>query len=155
MYDEAEPFYKRAIAINEQRFGPDHPLVAVSLNNLGELMSSKVGFLLRTTFCKISTSVSRSLLRDTIFVSFVSFYRLLCSFSFRFVLVLSCLCVCVKHFWKQMTFSSTNCCTSPRCYHASSLHFSGSITPPWRSTDVPSPSTRKLSNLTTRAWLQV
>ena len=33
-YAEAEPLYKRALAIGEKALGPDHPDVAQSLNNL-------------------------------------------------------------------------------------------------------------------------
>jgi tetratricopeptide (TPR) repeat protein len=33
-YDEAEPFYRRALAIREKELGPDHPDIASSLNNL-------------------------------------------------------------------------------------------------------------------------
>jgi tetratricopeptide (TPR) repeat protein len=36
-YSDAEPLYKRALAVREQALGPDHPDVAVSLNNLAEL----------------------------------------------------------------------------------------------------------------------
>jgi tetratricopeptide (TPR) repeat protein len=36
-YAEAEPFYKRALAIREKAFGPDHPNVAESLSLLAEL----------------------------------------------------------------------------------------------------------------------
>ncbi len=36
-YAEAEPLYKRALAIVEKALGPDHPQVATSLNNLAEL----------------------------------------------------------------------------------------------------------------------
>jgi hypothetical protein len=34
---DAEPLYKRALAIEEKALGPDHPHVAVSLNNLAVL----------------------------------------------------------------------------------------------------------------------
>jgi tetratricopeptide (TPR) repeat protein len=34
---EAEPLYERALAINEAAFAPDHPNVALSLNNLAFL----------------------------------------------------------------------------------------------------------------------
>ena len=34
---DAEPLYRRALAINEKSNGPDHPIVAKSLNNLGIL----------------------------------------------------------------------------------------------------------------------
>ena len=33
-YAEAEPLYKRSLAIREKALGPDHPDVAQSLNNL-------------------------------------------------------------------------------------------------------------------------
>ena len=36
-YAEAEPLYKRALAIREKALGPDHPDVATSLNNLAVL----------------------------------------------------------------------------------------------------------------------
>lgn len=32
-YEEAEPLYKRSVAIDEALYGPDHPDVAVDLNN--------------------------------------------------------------------------------------------------------------------------
>ena len=36
-YADAEPLYRRSLAINEKALGPDHPGVAISLNNLAEL----------------------------------------------------------------------------------------------------------------------
>ena len=36
-YAEAEPLYKRALAIREKALGPDHPDVAKALNNLAVL----------------------------------------------------------------------------------------------------------------------
>ena len=36
-YADAEPLFKRALAIQEKVLGPDHPDVAVSLNNLANL----------------------------------------------------------------------------------------------------------------------
>ena len=36
-YADAEPLFKRALAISEKALGPDHPDVAVSLNNLADL----------------------------------------------------------------------------------------------------------------------
>ena len=36
-YTEAEPLYKRALAIAEKALGPGHPQVAASLNNLAGL----------------------------------------------------------------------------------------------------------------------
>jgi tetratricopeptide (TPR) repeat protein len=35
---EAEPMYRRALAIDEKSYGPDHPDVATDLNNLAELL---------------------------------------------------------------------------------------------------------------------
>ena len=35
---EAEPLYRRALAIDEKSFGPEHPNVATALNNLAELL---------------------------------------------------------------------------------------------------------------------
>ena len=36
-YADAEPLYKRLLAINEKALGPDHPSVALALNDLAEL----------------------------------------------------------------------------------------------------------------------
>ena len=36
-YADAEPLYKRLLAINEEAHGPDHPSVALALNDLAEL----------------------------------------------------------------------------------------------------------------------
>ncbi len=36
-YAEAEPLYKRSLAIREKALGPQHPHVATSLNNLADL----------------------------------------------------------------------------------------------------------------------
>ena len=41
-YADAEPLYKRSLAIHEKSLGPDHPDVATSLNNLAELYQAKV-----------------------------------------------------------------------------------------------------------------
>src|SRR5215813_7612663 len=40
-YGEAEPLYKRALAIRERRLGADHPDTATSLHNLAELYRSQ------------------------------------------------------------------------------------------------------------------
>jgi CHAT domain-containing protein/tetratricopeptide (TPR) repeat protein len=40
-YAEAEPLYKRAIAIDEKALGPDHPNVGTALNNLAELYDTQ------------------------------------------------------------------------------------------------------------------
>jgi hypothetical protein len=37
-YTQAEPLYRRALAIDEASFGPDHPVVARDLNNLSQLL---------------------------------------------------------------------------------------------------------------------
>jgi tetratricopeptide (TPR) repeat protein len=36
-YEQAEPLYKRALAIDEKAYEPDHPDVATDLNNLANL----------------------------------------------------------------------------------------------------------------------
>lgn len=43
-YKEAVPLFKRSLAIHEKVYkdGPDHPDVAVSLNNLAALLNSQV-----------------------------------------------------------------------------------------------------------------
>jgi tetratricopeptide (TPR) repeat protein len=38
---EAEPLYRRSLAIREQQLGPDHLVVATSLNNLAGLYDSQ------------------------------------------------------------------------------------------------------------------
>ncbi len=40
-YAEAEPLYKRSLAIDEKALGPEHPDVATSLNNLAELYRAR------------------------------------------------------------------------------------------------------------------
>ena len=39
-YGEAEPLMKRALAIDEASYGPDHPRVAIRLNNLAQLLQT-------------------------------------------------------------------------------------------------------------------
>lgn len=41
-YDEANPMYQRALAINETWYGPDHPEVATDLNNWAGLLEKRV-----------------------------------------------------------------------------------------------------------------
>lgn len=36
-YEQAQPLYKRALQIREQKLGPEHPNTAISLNNLASL----------------------------------------------------------------------------------------------------------------------
>ena len=40
-YADAEPLYKRALAIREKALGPDHPAVAQLLNNLADLYTAQ------------------------------------------------------------------------------------------------------------------
>jgi tetratricopeptide (TPR) repeat protein len=40
-YSEAEPLYQRSSAIMQQALGPDHPDVALSLNNLALLYQAE------------------------------------------------------------------------------------------------------------------
>jgi tetratricopeptide (TPR) repeat protein len=40
---EAEPLCRRALAISEKSYGPDHPTVAIRLNNLAELLRATNG----------------------------------------------------------------------------------------------------------------
>jgi tetratricopeptide (TPR) repeat protein len=37
---EAEPLMRRALEINEKSFGPEHPDVAIDLNNLAQLLQA-------------------------------------------------------------------------------------------------------------------
>jgi tetratricopeptide (TPR) repeat protein len=39
-YAEAEPLYRRALAIDEANYGPHHPIVAIDLNNLAGLLNA-------------------------------------------------------------------------------------------------------------------
>ena len=40
-YSQAEPSFKRSLAIRKKALGPDHPDVAASLNKLAELYSTQ------------------------------------------------------------------------------------------------------------------
>ncbi len=40
-YDEAEPLYRRALAVREKALGPQHPDTAGSINNLALLLKSQ------------------------------------------------------------------------------------------------------------------
>lgn len=40
-YEAARPFYDRALAIYEKRFGPEHPATATSLNHMGRLLATQ------------------------------------------------------------------------------------------------------------------
>jgi tetratricopeptide (TPR) repeat protein len=39
-YSEAEPLYRRALAIDEQSYGIEHTIVAIRLNNLAQLLQA-------------------------------------------------------------------------------------------------------------------
>ena len=41
-YEEAEPLYRRSLAIDEKIYGPDHPEVATGLHNWAELLRVQV-----------------------------------------------------------------------------------------------------------------
>ena len=41
-YEEAEPLYRRSLAIDEKVYGPDHPEVATDLNNWAVLLEKQV-----------------------------------------------------------------------------------------------------------------
>ena len=41
LYPQAEPLYKRSLAIREKALGPDHLKVAATLNNLAELYTTQ------------------------------------------------------------------------------------------------------------------
>ena len=43
-YAEAEPLYRRSLAIRKQRLGTEHPLVATSLNNLALLLDAQARY---------------------------------------------------------------------------------------------------------------
>ena len=40
LHDEAEPLIRRALAIDKASYGPDHPTVAIRLNNLAQLLQA-------------------------------------------------------------------------------------------------------------------
>ena len=42
-YAEAEPRFRRSLAVAENGLGPEHPTVGTTLSNLGELLKSQVG----------------------------------------------------------------------------------------------------------------
>lgn len=59
-YAEAEPLYRRALAIQEKTLGPEHPKVAASLNNLAGVLRSQV-----TTAC-VGTCARKVLQRPSL-----------------------------------------------------------------------------------------
>ena len=58
-YAEAEPLYKRALAISEKALGPDHPDVATSLNNLAELYHAQGQYAQAEPLYKRSLAIRR------------------------------------------------------------------------------------------------
>ncbi len=40
----SQPLYKQSVAIQEKVLGPEHPYVAMSLNNLGKLYDTQGGY---------------------------------------------------------------------------------------------------------------
>jgi hypothetical protein len=42
LHEEAEPLMRRALEIGEASYGPEHPDVAAYLNNLAQLLQSRV-----------------------------------------------------------------------------------------------------------------
>ena len=44
LYADAEPLYKRSLAIRDKALGPDHPDVADSINNLAELYRAQARY---------------------------------------------------------------------------------------------------------------
>ena len=41
-YDEAEPLFRRSLAMDEKALGADHPDVAIGLTNLGSLLRGRM-----------------------------------------------------------------------------------------------------------------
>ena len=52
-YAQAEPLYKRSLAIAEQSLGPDHPAFALLRDAIGIILSSSFDVILRS-FCMIA-----------------------------------------------------------------------------------------------------
>ena len=53
--DEAEPLYRRSLAMREKALGQDHPDVATSLNNIAALLENKVRDDLFSKFCWVAS----------------------------------------------------------------------------------------------------
>ena len=56
-YAEAEPLYKRALAIDEKALGPDHPDVATSAQQPGRLYFAQSDWARAADFWRRSTGV--------------------------------------------------------------------------------------------------
>jgi len=60
-YAEAEPLYKRSLAIMEKALGPQHPDVAQSLNNLAGLYNAQARESGELGFYRRATAIHRAL----------------------------------------------------------------------------------------------
>ena len=58
-YAQAEPLYKRSLAIREKALGPDHPDVATSLNNLAVLYNAQGQYAQAEPLYKRSLAIER------------------------------------------------------------------------------------------------
>jgi tetratricopeptide (TPR) repeat protein len=58
-YAEAEPLYKRSLAIAEKALGPDHPDVGINLNNLAALYFVQRDWVRAADFWRRSTRVTQ------------------------------------------------------------------------------------------------
>lgn len=45
MYEEAEPLFRRSLAMQERALGPDHPSVAMTLDDLARFLTNAVSVL--------------------------------------------------------------------------------------------------------------
>ena len=61
-YAEAEPLYKRALAIWEKSLGPDHPQVALGLNNLALLYVDQGKYAEAEPLCKRALAIDEKAL---------------------------------------------------------------------------------------------
>ncbi len=61
-YGEAEPLYKRTLAIFEKALGPEHPHVATNLNNLAELYRAQGKYAEAEPFFKQSLAIREKVL---------------------------------------------------------------------------------------------
>jgi len=61
-YAEAEPLYKRSLAIREKVLGPEHPYVATSLNNLASLYDTQGRYAETEPLYKRSLAISEKAL---------------------------------------------------------------------------------------------
>ena len=57
LYTEAEPLMRRALKIDEQSFGENHPNVAIDLNNLAELLRNKGAYAGAEPLCRRALAI--------------------------------------------------------------------------------------------------